>query len=189
MMPAVSSSSCIRELELRSHAQIRLAQPTVRRAAAQLGFAPTAQWQITLAMSEAAANMIEHGGGRGRLRVFALQGALVGLRFEARDWGAGIADVAHASRDHVSRGVDLSALEEPARRVSLGAGLGAIERSMDAWGWANLARGGLLWAEKYIDPVLTGWRARARDRGGENFAFRGRSPGRPGPRRAAASGS
>ncbi|HLT38125.1 MAG TPA: ATP-binding protein [Enhygromyxa sp.] len=134
------SSSPVLELhfELRTLDEVRISQAPIRRFAAELGFDRAAQWQVTIAASEAGTNMVKYGGG-GRLTLRRIVEPRVGLRLEARDHGPGIGDLELALRDHLSEG------------RGLGLGLGAIQRMMDALGWQNLADGGLLWAEKYLD--------------------------------------
>ena len=149
MTRPVSLSTPRLELELTTLDDARLSQAQVRRFAEACGFVRTAQWQIATAASEAATNVIKHGGG-GRLIVATIADPKPGLRFEARDRGPGIDDLELAIQDHVSRGVNLRSLDRPAKTDGLGTGLGAISRLMDAWGWENLDVGALLWAEKYL---------------------------------------
>lgn len=151
MMPAARSSSSELCLELRTLAEVRVAQAQIRRFAALVGFDRLGQWQVTIAASEAGTNMVKHGGG-GRLTLVRLDQPRRGLRLEARDSGPGIPDLARAFEDHISQGNDArvcDGLRDSAR--GLGNGLGAIRRMMDELGWTNLDDGGLLWAEKYLD--------------------------------------
>ena len=134
--------------ELRTLDEVRGSQAAIRRFVAELGFDRLAQWQVTIAASEAATNMVKHAGG-GHLTLGRIDDPRVGLRLEARDFGPGIGDLARALEDHVSEGSDLRVRLDLGRR-GLGLGLGAIARMMDALGWQNLADGGLLWAEKYL---------------------------------------
>lgn len=127
-----------------------MAQASIRRFVAELGFDRTAQWQITIAASEAGTNMVKHAGG-GRLLLRRITVPRAGVRLEARDSGPGIADLARALEDHISEGHNVLIREQSDQQHrGLGVGLGAIRRMMDGIGWQNLADGGLLWAEKYL---------------------------------------
>src|SRR5690606_10185451 len=85
------SSSPVLELhfELRTLDEVRISQAPIRRFAAELGFDRAAQWQVTIAASEAGTNMVKYGGG-GRLTLRRIVEPRVGLRLEARDHGPGI---------------------------------------------------------------------------------------------------
>lgn len=136
-------------VELRSLDEVRLAQARIRRFAAGRGFDRRAQWEITIAASEAGANMVRHAGG-GRLRLASIGLPRPGLRLEARDFGPGIADLDQALADHVSEGSDRRLVLRPRSGGGLGLGLGAVRRLMDSFRWQNLDDGGLLVAEKYL---------------------------------------
>lgn len=128
---------------------MRVAQASIRRFAGELGFDRTAQWQVTIAASEAGTNMVKHAGG-GRLLLRRITVPRAGVRIEARDFGPGIADLARALEDHISEGNNVLIRERDQQHRGLGVGLGAIRRMTDALGWQNLPDGGLLWAEKYL---------------------------------------
>lgn len=136
--------------EIRELDEVRALQPVFWRFAAELGFDRRAQWQIAIAASEAGTNMVKYGRG-GQLTLQLIDQPRAGLRFEARDHGPGIADLERVLQDHISQGVDVRVrAADAALPGGLGTGLGAIQRLMDAFGWRNLADGGLLWAEKYL---------------------------------------
>jgi anti-sigma regulatory factor (Ser/Thr protein kinase) len=157
-MTTVLSSSLELSIELRTLDEVRVAQSSIRRFVAQLGFDRPRQWQVTIAASEAGTNMVKYGGG-GRLTLRRIVYPRTGLRLEARDYGPGIGDLARALEDHVSEGNNVLVREHlDQSHRGLGVGLGSIRRMMDALGWQNLDDGGLLWAEKYL--------AHPRDRGG-----------------------
>ncbi|MFO7561926.1 MAG: ATP-binding protein [Enhygromyxa sp.] len=137
------------ELELRTLDEVRSSHPAVRRFAAELGFERLAQWQVTIAASEAGTNMVKYGGG-GRLALRRIADPRAGLRLEARDFGPGIVNLQRALEDHISEGNDVRVRVLDQDHRGLGIGLGAIARMMDALGWENLTDGGLLWAEKYL---------------------------------------
>ena len=137
-------------IDLRTLADVRLAQGSLRRFAEELCFARQAQWEITIAASEAGTNIVKHGKG-GVLLLRPIHTPRPGLRIEARDQGPGILDFEAALKDHVSEGGDVRVRQAGAPRRGLGTGLGAIVRLMDSVGWENLeGGGGLLWAEKYL---------------------------------------
>jgi anti-sigma regulatory factor (Ser/Thr protein kinase) len=137
-------------LELRSLDEVRSSQAAIRRFTAELGFDRLGQWQVTIAASEAATNMVKYGNG-GCLTLRRILEPRAGLRLEARDYGPGIGDLRQALEDHFSQGQDVRIRNRVDQdRHGLGIGFGAIERLMDALGWQNLTDGGLLWAEKYL---------------------------------------
>ncbi|NVB40493.1 ATP-binding protein [Pseudenhygromyxa sp. WMMC2535] len=148
MTPALSRPGCEHVREIRTISEARAAQTWALRLAEELGFERDAQWRIAISVSEAATNMVTHGGG-GCLSLRGITEPHEGLRIEARDAGPGIDDPERAFQDHVSRGVDLREQPSNPRPRGLGAGLGAIRRLTDDCGWVNLEPGGLLWAEVY----------------------------------------
>jgi serine/threonine-protein kinase RsbT len=148
-MPLVRSSSSERVWEVACAVDVVSLQPGVRRFAALLGFSRRAQWEVAIAASEAAANMVKHAGG-GTLILRRLDEPEPGLELEARDSGPGILEPDLAFRDHISEGIDLRSPERPPRARGLGVGLGAIRRLMDETRWENLPDGGRLVARKAI---------------------------------------
>jgi anti-sigma regulatory factor (Ser/Thr protein kinase) len=150
-VPTLSRRAVVIErIELRTLDDVRVAQPAFRSFAAQLGFDRQAQCKIAIAASEAGTNMVKYGGG-GELSLRSIEVPRVGLRFEARDHGPGIPDLARMLEDHISQGIDVRLRERvDTSPGGLGVGLGAIRRMMDTFGWQNLDDGGLLWAEKYL---------------------------------------
>src|SRR5262245_43272358 len=94
-----------------------------RRAAALLataGFPDAACGRVALAVTEAATNLLKHGGG-GQLLLRPLErGSVIGLELLALDRGPGMGSISSSLRDGFSTA------------GSLGSGLGAIERSGSA---------------------------------------------------------
>jgi anti-sigma regulatory factor (Ser/Thr protein kinase) len=135
-------------IELRNLHEVLPAQAAIGRFAAAIGFERRAQWEITIAASEAGTNMVKYAGG-GRLTLRRIHNPRPGLRLEARDFGPGIADLERALEDHISESSD-TRTREPGSCRGLGVGLGAIQRLMDTLEWHNLEDGGLLRAEKYL---------------------------------------
>ena len=101
--------------------------------AAALHFDDTTAGQLALAATEAAGNMVKHGGG-GRLLMKAINGGdAAGVEVLALDQGSGIANVAESMRDgHSTAG-------------SPGTGLGALQRMTSALEiWSQPGKGTLL---------------------------------------------
>jgi anti-sigma regulatory factor (Ser/Thr protein kinase) len=104
--------------------------------AGQLGFDETTQGKVALIVTEAASNLIKHGGG-GQLVVHGLEYGQAGRRIEilALDTGRGMSDVGRCMADGYSTA------------GSPGTGLGAISRIADAWEiYSNPGVGTVLWA-------------------------------------------
>ena len=143
-MPPVSSSRCERSIPVTSSTDIILVQRAARRLATELGFDERGQWEIAIAVSEAASNISKYTpGGAVTLRAHKEDDGGGFFEFEALDEGEGIDDIPLALRDGVSQGRDLATYEGPDRPCSLGSGLGAIVRLMDQVSISNRAKGGL----------------------------------------------
>jgi len=107
------------------------------RLAARLDFDDTAAGQLALAATEAAGNMVKHGGG-GKLLLKALNGGggRAGVEVLALDQGPGMANVAESMRDGYST------------KGSPGTGLGALQRMTSALEiWSQPGKGTLLRCE------------------------------------------
>ena len=94
------------------------------------GFAERGTWEVTIAVSELATNLVRHAGG-GHIEIGLASEPDRGLTIVASDSGPGIADVSSAISDGYSRGRQLSADVPHGLRESLGSGLGAVERFTD----------------------------------------------------------
>ncbi|MEZ4453854.1 MAG: ATP-binding protein [Nannocystaceae bacterium] len=129
-MPDVPSSSPELVLALGRPAEVVSVQIRARKFAAAAGLSTRAQWELAIAVSEAATNMIKYAGG-GVIVLRQLDAPRAGVEFEARDEGAGIASLERAIQDHVSDDVHRSERADPRSARGLGLGLGAIHRLMD----------------------------------------------------------
>src|SRR6267378_6864745 len=99
--------------------------------AQSMGFTPAASEEIALATSELASNLIKHAGG-GDIELKPLDSAAnTGIEIVSQDKGPGIVDVELALTDGYSTA------------GSLGVGLGAINRLMDALQFCPGPLGGL----------------------------------------------
>lgn len=100
-----------------------------RRIAQGHGFSVRAQWEVSIAASELATNILKHGES-GEVRLAVQEGPVTRFVVDARDWGPGLGDPAAAQRDGYSRGADRSPDELTAGQ-GLGVGLGSVQRMMD----------------------------------------------------------
>ena len=98
--------------------------------AAAHGFSERATWELGIAFSELATNVLRHGGG-GRITLEFVTIPEPGLLITAADKGPGISDLAAAFTDGVSEGRVLSTHVPPQLREGLGSGLGAVQRLTD----------------------------------------------------------
>ena len=89
----------------------------VRARAIEIGFSLVDQTKIVTAASELARNILEHGGGEGKVFLEVLtQNTKTGLQLTFEDKGPGIADIQQALKDGFSTG------------GGLGLGLGGAKR-------------------------------------------------------------
>ncbi len=128
-MPGASSSAADLTIEICSDLDVITSQIKSRRFAGSVGFQKRAQWEVAIAVSEAATNILKHGV-RGQIRLAFYIANPPYLEFVARDEGAGFTSIERALEDRVSEGVDLRREHRPGHR-GLGLGLGAISRMMD----------------------------------------------------------
>ncbi|HEY6727379.1 MAG TPA: ATP-binding protein [Polyangiaceae bacterium] len=108
------------ELPLTTLGDVDVASVTARTWAQRAGAPKQVQWELALITSEAGSNAVLHGGG-GHATLTLPEPRT--LRLEVVDHGPGIGDVAAALVDGYSKG----------SRVSLGCGLGAIQRLSDVF--------------------------------------------------------
>ncbi|HFE44138.1 MAG TPA: hypothetical protein ENJ18_01410, partial [Nannocystis exedens] len=87
-------------------------------------------WELAIAVSEAATNMIKYGGG-GIITLRRVATPRPHVALEARDRGAGIEQLERALVDNISEGNDARESIPASGRRGLGLGLGAIYRLMD----------------------------------------------------------
>ncbi len=130
MMQGVSSSPASAVIPINRDPDIARCQVRVRAFAKQAGFDERGAWELTIAVSEAATNMLKYaGGGEVVLTVDHTNKSCVA--FEARDRGDGIPKLEYAMQDQVSEGSNLRETADPRNRRGLGLGLGAISRMVD----------------------------------------------------------
>jgi len=122
-------------------AEVKRASDEARNFAAALGFTSVASEEIALAVTELASNLVKHAE-RGKIVLSALEsGGRGGMQIISEDNGPGIPDVERAMTDGYST------------NGSLGAGLGAINRLMDALEFSPLPAGGLrIICERWVRP-------------------------------------
>jgi hydrogenase maturation protease len=94
------------------------------------GFPDKDVWELTIAFSELASNVIRHGGG-GHIRLEHVITPEAGLLITAGDDGPGIGDIEASFADDFSKGRVLSESLGPEKREGLGSGLGAVRRLTD----------------------------------------------------------
>jgi anti-sigma regulatory factor (Ser/Thr protein kinase)/serine/threonine protein phosphatase PrpC len=100
---------------------VSMARRVAQAMAMAIGFDETVSAEVAIAVSELASNLVKHAGS-GVLTLTPLaEGGRVGLQIESQDRGPGIADVEQALTDGFST------------VGSLGYGLGAVNRLMDAF--------------------------------------------------------
>ena len=135
-----------------------------RRAAARmteaLAFSATQAGKVSIAITEAATNIVKHAG-TGKILLRALsRGGSAGLEILALDRGPGIANVGASLRDGYSTA------------GSMGTGLGAISRAADSFDIYSLADRGTalraeIWAGLAPPPEAVEWGAVALPKTGE----------------------
>lgn len=132
-------------------ADVAVCQSKVRAFAAALGFNLRAQWELAIAVSEAATNMLKYAG-TGTMTIRSVTSEVVGLAFEAVDQGRGMGDVQAAERDGISEGRWVSVLGDAPDRNGLGLGLGAIRRMVDSLTIESTPRGTRLCGTRWLQP-------------------------------------
>lgn len=130
MMPGAPSSSPELRIGVLRQAEVIQVQIKARKFAAAAGLSTRAQWELAIAVSEAATNMVKYAGG-GVIVLRELAAPRAGVEFEARDQGGGITSIERALQDHVSDDLHLLERADPRSARGLGLGLGAIHRLMD----------------------------------------------------------
>jgi anti-sigma regulatory factor (Ser/Thr protein kinase) len=136
--------------EVSIHSDVVLLQSRVRQIAVELGFSKTAQWELSVAISEAATNIIKYAK-KGTITIRTENNEECYLEFEAVDNGIGISDLDSAIQDGISQGQDLSKSEKPHIRDGLGCGFGAMQRMLDEfYVYSNRNEGTRLVGKKYL---------------------------------------
>jgi len=155
-MPGVRSSLAELQVLVRRPPEIVALQARARAYAASAGLAKVRCWELAIAVSEAATNMIKYGGG-GVVILRAGDEPRPHVELVARDRGGGIEEIEQALADNISEGSDVRGLRDPRQRRGLGLGLGAIHRLMDEVEITSEAgRGTTLRARKWIEERSAG---------------------------------
>jgi anti-sigma regulatory factor (Ser/Thr protein kinase) len=128
--PRSDGEGTTRVIPIRVSGDAACAANEARAFAARAGYPPRAQWEIGIAVSELATNVLKFAGaGEAVLRhETAPRDAIV---VEVKDRGRGIADVASAVVDGFSEGARLAADRPRGESHGLGVGLGTVHRMMD----------------------------------------------------------
>ncbi len=143
MMRGVSSSPASVVIPIARDPDIARCQVRVRAFAKRAGFDERGSWELTIAVSEAATNMLKYAGG-GEVVLTVNQQPRPHVAFEARDRGGGIPELEHAMQDQISEGADLREGQSLRLRRGLGLGLGAISRMVDTFEISDRPGGGTL---------------------------------------------
>jgi serine/threonine-protein kinase RsbT len=113
-------------------------QVATKRLCCSLGFGARAQWEVAIAVTELATNIVKYAGS-GTITL-SWQEHCATLVIEARDRGPGLDRPDLALMDHISEGNDRRAA--PLASRGLGTGLGAISRMLDELTVENCPDGG-----------------------------------------------
>ncbi|MGB1274469.1 MAG: ATP-binding protein [Nannocystaceae bacterium] len=126
----MSSSPAPMVIRIARDPDLARCQVRVRAFARQAGLDERGCWELTIAVSEAASNMLKYAGG-GDVVLRYQEEPRFCIEFEAQDRGEGISQLEHAVQDQVSEGSDLRESFDPTAQRGLGLGLGAISRMVD----------------------------------------------------------
>ena len=126
--------------------QVSAARMLAQRHTQDLGFDETRVGKVAIAVTEAATNILRHGGGGTITGRSIWRGDTVGIELLAIDAGAGMANLAASSVDGVSS------------RGSAGTGLGAIQRLSDEFDAYTRPEAGTLlrmafWKDGIVPPA------------------------------------
>lgn len=128
--PVAPPQGATRTIPILVRSDVECAATEVRRFAQEAGLPPRAQWEISIATSELATNIVKHAG-RGEIRFSLETEPARALVVEAIDQGRGIPDVAAAVVDGFSEGALRTPDRVRAPGQGLGVGLGSVRRMMD----------------------------------------------------------
>jgi len=149
-MPGARLSLAELQVVVRRPPEIVALQARARAYAASAGLAKVRCWELAIAVSEAATNMIKYGGG-GVVILRVGEEPRPHVEIEARDRGGGIERLEQALIDNISEGSDARGVRDLQQRRGLGLGLGAIHRLMDEVEIASeVGKGTTLRARKWI---------------------------------------
>ncbi len=130
-MPPVLQSDIEEIILIKRSADVVYAQVRAKSLASEIGFAKSEQWEIGIAVSEAATNILKFAGD-GKIFLRRINEEFSGLEFEASDKGPGIPDIESALKDGFSEGKEIDEDFQFYERRGLGFGLAAIKRMMDS---------------------------------------------------------
>jgi serine/threonine-protein kinase RsbT len=119
-----------RAIPVRERSDADCAALAARTFACEAGLGVRAQWEVGIAASELATNMIKFAGG-GEIRLHLEPAPRAAVVVEAVDRGAGIADLDAALADGFSEGASRSPDRPRREGQGLGVGLGSVHRMMD----------------------------------------------------------
>ncbi len=129
------------ELPILEQADVVVAQVEARSCAAALGFSKKEQWEIAIALTEAATNILKYAN-KGTIHVRRLSDDPPSLEFEALDRGPGIPHIGDALLDGYSEGSFRGQCLHVSEAKGIGSGLPAIQRLMDSLVVTRRAGGG-----------------------------------------------
>jgi negative regulator of sigma-B (phosphoserine phosphatase) len=139
-----------RDIPVHERSDAECAALEARTFAQGLGFEPRAQWEVSIAASELATNIVKYAQ-RGLIRLRTEQSPRSALVLEAIDQGFGINDVNAAFKDGFSRGEKLLPDRPRGEGQGLGVGLGSVSRMMDTVDvHSDPARGTRIVARKFM---------------------------------------
>ena len=136
-------------IPVRERSDAECAALAARTFSREAGLGVRAQWEVGIAASELATNMIKFAGG-GEIRLRREPAPRPAVVVEAVDRGAGIADLDAALADGFSEGASLSPDRPRREGQGLGLGLGSVHRMMDRVEIATDHRGTRILARKLL---------------------------------------
>jgi len=137
-------------IQINEQSDVVFAQHRSRLFAQSIGFTQKAQWQIAIAVSEAATNILKFAK-HGTILIKELNSEPKGLEFVAEDSGPGIQEIEKALEDGFSEGKKLAEEIQICDHRGLGSGLPAIIRMMDYFIITKADHGGtILTARKFL---------------------------------------
>jgi len=130
MIQPVLLSNIDDSIEIKNPCDVVCARYRARELAEAMGFSKKAQWEISIAVSEAATNILKFAE-KGIIVIRSVNDGCGYIEFEAIDKGPGFENVEKALMDGVSRGKQINKNMIWNYRLGIGSGLPAINRLMD----------------------------------------------------------